>query len=133
MTRKRIVPVPGLADATPNAYAQCVVAGDLVFVAGQTGVDESYRLVSAEFGEQARQTLRNVQLALEAGGSRLQDIVTMTVHLADIRHGREFLAIRKELLGDELAASMVVGGATFMQPGVLIEVQATGVRSESAQ
>jgi hypothetical protein len=32
-----------------------------------------------------------------------------------------------------LAASMVVGGATFMQPGVLIEVQATGVRSESAQ
>lgn len=128
MPSKQIVDVPGLADSTQYAYAQCAVAGDFVFVAGQTGVDAQYGIVSPEFEPQARQALENVRLALEAAGARMQDIVTMTVHLADIRDSRKFLELRKEILGDHLAPSAVVGGNDFVLPGLLVEVQAIAVR-----
>ena len=127
---KQIVNVPGLGDSRPFAYAQCAVAGEFVFVAGQTGVDERFNVVSSEFEPQARQALANVRRALQAAGADFGDIVTMTVYLADIRHAREFLEIRKELLGDELAPSALIGGASFVLPGLLVEVQATAVRSE---
>lgn len=128
MPSKELVEVPGLGDSSQFAYAQCAVAGDFVFVAGQTGVDAEYNIVSPEFEPQARQALENVRLALEAAGARMQDIVTMTVHLADIRHSRQFLEIRKEILGEHLAPSAVVGGNDFVLPGLLVEVQATAVR-----
>jgi len=125
---KQLVDVPGLADVREFAYAQCAVAGDFIFVAGQTAIDEHLNLVSSDFGLQARQVFENIRRALNAAGADLHDIVTMTVHLADIRDAPDFLAIRKELLGDDLAPSAVLGGAQFVAPGALVEVQATAVR-----
>ena len=49
-----IVPVPDLFDARLLGYVQCVTAGDMVFVAGQGGLDERLQLVSPEFAPQAR-------------------------------------------------------------------------------
>ena len=42
---REVVDVVGLGDSSGYAYAQCVRFGDLVFVAGQTGIDEHYRRV----------------------------------------------------------------------------------------
>jgi len=129
MPRSRTtVDVPGLGDSTPYAYAQCVTAGDFIFVAGQTGVDKDYNVVSEEFGPQARQTLRNIEMALEAAGAGFADLVTMTVWVTDIKYGREFLEIRKEILGDNLAPSALIGGAELIFPTMLIEIQATAYK-----
>jgi enamine deaminase RidA (YjgF/YER057c/UK114 family) len=125
MATKINVDVPGLGDARQFAYLQCVTAGDFAFVAGQTGVDENYDIVSPDFGPQARQAIHNVRLALEAAGTSLANIVTMTVHLRDIRDAHEFLDICHELMGEDLAPAAVLGGAEFVLPGLLIEVQAT--------
>ena len=129
---KQIVDVPDLADVRKFAYAQCATAGDFVFVAGQAGIDKELNVVSPEFGPQARQALANLRLALQAAGADFRDVVTMTVYVADIRHAHEFLEIRTELFGDDLAPSALIGGASFVLPGLLIEVQATAVRSNEA-
>jgi 2-iminobutanoate/2-iminopropanoate deaminase len=121
------VDVPGLGDSRRFAYLQCVTAGGFAFVAGQTGVDENYDIVSPDFGPQARQAIHNVRLALEAAGSNLAGIVSMTVHLADIRDSTEFLEICHDVMGDDLAPSAVLGGVDFVLPGLLIEVQATAI------
>lgn len=64
---KRAVQVPGLYDPRrTNAYEQCVVAGPLVFVAGQVGWDAENRIVSLEFESQARQAFENVRACLSA-------------------------------------------------------------------
>jgi enamine deaminase RidA (YjgF/YER057c/UK114 family) len=128
MLTKEIVPVPGLADTEKAGFAQCVAAGDFVFVAGQTGIDEDWKLVSLEFGQQARKALDNLRLALEAGGSSFQDVVTMTVFFADARDVPEFSAIRKEMMAGSLCASSAIGGASFVIPGLLIEIEATAIR-----
>jgi 2-iminobutanoate/2-iminopropanoate deaminase len=125
---QRLIEVPGLPVTRPSAYANAVVAGDFVFVAGQAGVDEGGRLVSREFEPQARRTFENIQVALEAAGATLSDIVTMTVFISDWRFGADFCRIRGEILGDDLAASAMIGIGQLAYPDMLVEVQCTAVR-----
>lgn len=131
MVSKISVDVPGLGDSRKFAYLQCVTAGDFAFVGGQTGVDENYDIVSPDFGPQARQAIHNVRLALEAAGSNLANIVSMTVFLADIRDSTEFFEILHDVMGDDLAPNAVLGGLDLALPGLLIEVQATALIDRS--
>lgn len=127
---KKHVEVPGLGDSSVYAYAQCITAGNLVFLAGQTGVDEDYKVVSSSFGPQARQALENVRIALEAAGASQSNLVSMTVFLTDMRYGHEFLELRKEVLGEELSASAIIGVSQLAFPELLVEVQAIAVLPE---
>jgi 2-iminobutanoate/2-iminopropanoate deaminase len=125
--RKSIVRVPGVPDSSAYGFTQCVQAGPLVFVTGQIGIDEEYRLVSNEFGPQARRAFDNLRRCLEAAGSGLGQILSMTVLITDMRHREEFLAIRKEILGAELATSLLAAVLPFGRQGCLIEIQATAL------
>jgi 2-iminobutanoate/2-iminopropanoate deaminase len=73
------------APAAVGAYSQAMRAGDLVFTAGQLGIDpQSGELVGESVGEQARQALANVAAILEAAGSGLDRVLKVTVFMADI-------------------------------------------------
>jgi 2-iminobutanoate/2-iminopropanoate deaminase len=126
--KKEIVPVPGLADTAGVGFAQCVAAGDFVFVAGQTGIDDAWNLVSREFRPQAEKVFDNLRLALDAAGSSLDEIVSMTAYFADARDIAEFSAIRREIMPGSLCASTAVAGASYVLPGLLLEVTATAIR-----
>ena len=75
-------------DAAPAAagpYSQAIRAGDLVFTAGQLGLDPATGdLVSAEVGPQAEAALGHLRSILEAAGSGLDQLAKVTVFLADI-------------------------------------------------
>jgi 2-iminobutanoate/2-iminopropanoate deaminase len=75
-------------DAAPAAlgpYSQAIRAGDLVFTAGQLGLDPATgEFVSHDVGAQAHRALQNVAGILEAAGSGLDRLVKVTVFLADI-------------------------------------------------
>lgn len=119
--------VPGLADPARYGFAQCVVAGSLVSVAGQMGLDEDFRVVSTDFEPQARRSLENVGLALEAAGASFDDVVSVTVYLTDLRNGPGFFEVRRRVMGDVVAASTTVGVSQLVFPEVLVEVQALAV------
>jgi 2-iminobutanoate/2-iminopropanoate deaminase len=131
--RKTIVAVPGLAATEPLGFAQCVVAGSFVFVAGQTGITKDWDLVGLDFTSQARQVLENLGTALRAAGSTMQDIVSMTCFFADARHVREFTELRQEAMEGALCASTAICGVAFVIPGLLLEVEATAVRASRAE
>lgn len=124
----RLIEIPGLPATRSLSYANAVIAGDLVFVAGQAGLDEQGRLVSPEFVPQARRTFENMQVALRAAGSDLSEILTMTVFIADWRYGADFTRVRGEFLGDSLAASATIGIGQLAYPDMLVEVQCTAAR-----
>ena len=124
MANKEVIEVPELGDSTHWSYHQCIRVGDDVSVAGQTGVDEEYNIVSPEFGAQARAAFDNVEYALEAAGGSLEDIVHMTVFLTDMRHVEEFVEIRGEVLGDDLTTSSLIGVDQLALPGLLVEIEA---------
>ena len=75
-------------DAAPAAagpYSQAIRAGELVFTAGQLGIDTaSGDLVSDDVAGQAERALRNLAAILDAAGSGLDRLVKVTVFLADI-------------------------------------------------
>ncbi len=124
---KRIVGVPELEDTTEYGYSQCVQAGSLLFVAGQCGLGPDHDIVSPEFEPQARAALERVRHAVEAAGGELRDVVSMTVFITDIRMGRVFTSLRREVFGRDFPASALIGVSSLMVPGALVEVQATAV------
>jgi 2-iminobutanoate/2-iminopropanoate deaminase len=75
-------------DAAPAAvgpYSQAIRAGDLVFTAGQLGIDPaSGELVGDGVAEQAERALANLGAILASAGSGMDRLVKVTVYLAEI-------------------------------------------------
>ena len=77
---------PVNADHLPHSqtpYSQAVQAGDLLFVAGQPGVDYRSGNISDDFETQARQAFENLATVLESGGSSMKNVVKTTVWLCN--------------------------------------------------
>jgi 2-iminobutanoate/2-iminopropanoate deaminase len=72
------------APKPPATYSQAVKAAGLVFVSG-TGPHDPVngQIKGATIQEQTRQCLTNIAVILEAAGSSLDKIVTVTIILAD--------------------------------------------------
>ena len=75
-------------DAAPAAagpYSQAIRAGDLVFTAGQLGLDPATGEFAADdVAGQAERAIGNLEAILAAAGSGLDRLVKVTVFLAEI-------------------------------------------------
>src|SRR6187431_2853999 len=72
------------APAAPPAYSQAVKAAGLVFVSGTAPIDPATGAIKGTtIQEQTRQSLTNIQAILEAAGSSLDKVVSVTIVLAD--------------------------------------------------
>jgi 2-iminobutanoate/2-iminopropanoate deaminase len=65
-------------------YSQGMRTGNLLFTAGQVGLDpETQQVVSGGIAEQTTRTFENLKAILEAGGSNFARVVKATVFLKD--------------------------------------------------
>jgi 2-iminobutanoate/2-iminopropanoate deaminase len=72
------------AAKPPASYSQAVRAAGLIFLSGTAPHDpQTGTVVGATIQEQTRQCLKNIQAILEAAGSSLDKVVSVTVVLAD--------------------------------------------------
>jgi 2-iminobutanoate/2-iminopropanoate deaminase len=75
-------------DAAPAAagpYSQAIRTGDLVFTAGQLGLDPATgEFTGPDVASQAEAALGHLRAILEAAGSGLDRMVKVTVFLAEI-------------------------------------------------
>ena len=72
------------AAKPPASYSQAVKAAGLVFVSGTAPHDPATGAIAgATIQEQTRQCLANISAILDAAGSSLDQIVSVTVVLAD--------------------------------------------------
>jgi len=75
-------------DAAPGAlgpYSQAIVAGGVVYCAGQIPLDPATgNIVSGGIAEQTEQVLKNLRAVLKAAGSDLDRAVKTTVFLKDM-------------------------------------------------
>ncbi len=114
------VPVP------KPPYSPVVVAGDLVFTAGQIAFDASGQLIVGGIVEQTRQAMQNLAACLDAAGCSMDDIVKTTVFLTDLAN---FDACNEEyarhLNAPYPARSTVEVG---LAPGLLVEIEAVARR-----
>ena len=75
-------------DAAPGAlgpYSQAIVAGGVVYCAGQIPLDPATgQIVSGGVAQQTEQVLKNLGAVLKASGSDLERAVKTTVFLKDM-------------------------------------------------
>jgi len=75
-------------DAAPGAlgpYSQAIVAGGVVYCAGQIPLDPATgNIVSGGIAEQTEQVLKNLRAVLKAAGSDLDRAVKTTVFIKDM-------------------------------------------------
>jgi 2-iminobutanoate/2-iminopropanoate deaminase len=90
MPKKDIIQVQ-LAAPNPN-LSPATRFGNLVFVAGQTGRHPTTGELGRDIREQTRNVLERIKLILEAAGSSLENVLTVTTHLTK----REDLAAYNE-------------------------------------
>ena len=81
----RVAITTGDAPAAVGPYSQAIRTGDLVFTAGQLGIDPvSGEMAGSGVAEQAERAIANLEAILLAAGSGLGRLVKVTVFLADI-------------------------------------------------
>jgi enamine deaminase RidA (YjgF/YER057c/UK114 family) len=125
--------------ARPVGYADAVSAsGRTVFVAGQVGWNPATSQFEAnDLRGQVRQALKNIVAALAAAGARPDDVTRLTWFVTDRDlYDAERKAIGeayREIVGRHFPAMSLVIVKGLLEPGALVEIEATAVVTDSTR
>jgi 2-iminobutanoate/2-iminopropanoate deaminase len=104
------------------------VYGDLVFVAGQIGIDPATGgVVEGGIGAQTEQVMKNLGVILEAAGSGLDRVVKTTIFLVDFADFAAMNEVYAGHLAEPYPARATVQIAA-LPSGALVEIEAIGHR-----
>ena len=126
MTRQAIT--SSGAPAALGPYSQAIASGDLVFCAGQLGLDPATGELADGVEAQAERALRNLAAVLDAAGCSFSDVVKTTIFLADIGTFAAVNAVYARFVTDPAPArSTFAVGA--LPKGALVEIEAIARRN----
>ena len=119
---------PAGLPAPISHYSNGVKAGDTIYVAGQVALDGEGLLVGpGDVVAQTRQVLENIRRVLHAGGATLDDVVKVTVYLANVDDRPRINEVRQAYFGANRPASTLVEVSRLAVPGLLVEIEAVAV------
>ncbi|HSN40518.1 MAG TPA: RidA family protein [Burkholderiales bacterium] len=113
-------------DAAPKAigtYSQALRCGNTVYLAGQIGLDPATMEMAAGIGPQIRRVLENLKAVAKAAGGSLDDVVKVTVYLADLGDFARVNEIMATFFTEPYPARAAVGVASLPR-GALVEMDA---------
>ena len=109
-------------------YSRAVRVGNAVYVAGTTATDEKGNVVGkGDPYVQTRQALRNIELALIKAGATMKDVVRTRVFVKDIEDWDIVGKAHGEVFGQIRPASTMVQISGFVDPRMLVEIEADAV------
>jgi 2-iminobutanoate/2-iminopropanoate deaminase len=121
-----IIKPQGIAPPSA-AYAHAVRSGDLLFLAGEVGLEPDGTIAVGDLETQTRWTIRNMEATLKAAGFELTNVVQTTAYLTDIGTFPTFDAVYRELFGAHRPARATVR-AELVRSEFLVEIQAIAAR-----
>ncbi len=108
-----------------------VTGGTTVYLAGVgMAATEDGESLAGDFEGQVHASFSRIQQNLERAGGKLEDIVTMTVFVTDMRHGTRFTQLRKEYFTRGFPCSALIGIDSLARPEMMVEVQAVAVLAD---
>lgn len=119
--------------AKPNGFSHTarVTGGTTIYVSGQVAYDPTGAVVGVgDLAAQTHQVYQNIQLALQAQGASMADLVKTVLFVRDLDPGKARV-IREArapfLQPDAPPASTMVGVSSLARPELLLEVEAIAV------
>lgn len=115
------------APAALGPYSQAVVAGEMVYLSGQGGINpETGKLVEGGVVAEAKQIMKNIGAVLEAAGTSFENVVKTTVFLADMGDFAAFNEVYAEYFITKPARSCVA--VKTLPAGFAAEVEVVAVK-----
>ncbi len=109
-------------------YSRAVRIGDVVAVSGTTAALADGGVVGAgDAGEQAREALRRILLALAHFGLGPADVLRTRMYVTDITSWPQVGAAHSAVFGDHPPASTMVEVSQLIDPALLVEIEADAV------
>jgi enamine deaminase RidA (YjgF/YER057c/UK114 family) len=117
-----------------NDLCQAVVAGGTVYLRGQVGqdLDTGESVGVGDAAVQADRAMRNIATLLAEAGSRLEDIVKITIYLVDPRYREPVYRTVGGWLKGVYPVSTGVVVSALARPEWLVEIDAIAVIDEGA-
>ena len=113
-------------DRAPKAigpYSQAIRSGDLIFCAGQVGLDPATgEAVQGDVKVQTAQIIDNLAAVLAAAGSDLAHVLKTTVFLTDMGDFAAMNEIYAQKFGDHRPARSTIGIAALPR-GLRVEIE----------
>ena len=116
----------------PSGFSHAVIGrGTVVFLAGQTAIDASGKIVGSGVVAQFEQALSRLLTALRACGGAPDQLASLTVYVTDLEdyrsHSRDIGAVWRRLAGREYPAMAAVGVSRLWDAEALVELQGFAV------
>ena len=128
---KKRIKSPKVWEPPPRSWSQALQTNNLLFIAGQVGVNAKGKLVGKGDAEVRRvrssRTSRN--LVKEAGGT-MDDVVQLTVYVTDIRHAEKVREARGAFFRGEPPTSTLLVISGLASEDMLVEISAIAVLPE---
>jgi 2-iminobutanoate/2-iminopropanoate deaminase len=107
LPRKKVI---GGQNLEGLPFSEAIRLGNLVFVSGMVGTDDSGRIVAGGVGPETRQVFLNIQRVLKAAGCSLDDVVKVSVVLSDPKDFEGYNAVYKEIFRKAPPARVTTAG-----------------------
>ena len=104
-------------------YNQAIVAGDLVFVAGQLGLRPGDTAIEGDVATQTGQALSNLAAILDAAGSSMDRLVKTSVFLLDLADFQAMNEVYATRVGNQPPARSTFQVAA-LPSGARVEIEA---------
>lgn len=107
-------------------FSQAVCTGNMVWVSGQVGIDESGN-VAEGIEAQAKAAFTNLQHVLAEAGAGLEDIVELVTYHTSMKEIGKFLKVKSGFIPKNFPAWTAIGVTELVMPELLCEIRATAV------
>ena len=110
------------APAPVGAYSPAVRVGDMLYCAGQVGLDPESGALAEGLEAQAKQVFQNLVAVLSAAGTSAENIAMTTIFLADIKDAKAVNQIYSDFVSSERLPARQTLAVKELPLGALVEV-----------
>ncbi|HEY7560062.1 MAG TPA: RidA family protein [Candidatus Binatia bacterium] len=103
--------------------------GTTIYLAGFGGFqDAAGKTYPGDFDAQTRNAFDRMRETLQRAGGTLDDVVTMTVFVTDMKNGTRFTELRREFFKEgRYPGSALIGIKELARPEMMLEIQGIAV------
>ncbi len=136
---RKAINVPGQAPPPLGSYSHAIQAGPFLYLSGQgarnpqTGqeagvtLDEQGNVVAYDIEVQTHAVIANITAVLQAAGCTLQDVIDVSVFLADIKDFQKFNKVYAQYFGFEGAPARTTVQAAALPGKNFVEIKAVAI------
>lgn len=129
MNERRMVDAGTIWGPTVG-YSRAVRVGNIIHIAGTTGLTADGKPASGGMYGQSRQALANILAALAKLGGRAEDVVRTRIFVTDIAQWEEVGRAHGEIFASIRPAATMVEVTRLIDPELVVEIEADAILPE---